>query len=105
MSYNLFLDDEKIPQTAYYKDYDEDYQSLKWEIVRGYNSFVKIIKERGAPTVVSFDYDLNDFEHDGLDCARFLRKYCEENNLTLPVFKVHSNWPGAYGKFNNIFNT
>jgi hypothetical protein len=65
MSYLLFLDDVRQPKDAFlYNDggvmlLDKTKTSNgNWEIVRNYNDFVKIIEERGFPSICSFDNDL-----------------------------------------------
>ena len=82
---------------------------MDWLIVRSYDDFVKTVKEKGVPNVVSFDNDLsqeqtgyfvrnhekNDFNVDvyndnGISCARFLIQYCKEQNKPLPTYYVHS---------------
>lgn len=104
MSYNLFLDDYREPMnTGAITD---------WTIVRNYNEFVKIITEKGLPTFVTFDHDLA-FEHyplaeehptmaipynnykekTGYHCAQWLIEYCQKNQKSLPIWKVHSMNP------------
>lgn len=62
----LFLDDIRIPQTAYLWDENQTLlersgiRSDKWDIVRDYNQFVDYINTQGIPDVVSFDNDLWD---------------------------------------------
>ena len=87
----LYLDDVRTP-------------SSDWIVVRNYQEFVSWINENGVPDVVSFDHDLatisyNPFTrkesftyHDetGLDAAQYLIKFCIDNGLTVPRWKVHS---------------
>ena len=73
-SYNLFLDDIRMPQDAYiYPRRNEKGVILiganleeisgiprgNWEIVRSYDEFVAMIETKGLPSVVSFDHDLH----------------------------------------------
>lgn len=58
MSYNLFLDDMRQPGDVTWVWIP----NVKWEIVRNYNEFVSIVRERGVPDFVAFDHDLAD-EH------------------------------------------
>lgn len=58
MSYNLFLDDMRFPEDAFYYTYNPIYNTYEWEIVRTYDEFVKIIEEKGIPKKLSFDHDL-----------------------------------------------
>jgi hypothetical protein len=98
--YNLFLDDERFPQTAItlvtenvdlYKDNND------WVIVRNYNEFVDMVNEMGMPNMVSFDHDLadinNDKEKTGFDAAKWLVDYCMDNDVKLPNYQVHSANP------------
>lgn len=51
-SYNLFLDDVRVPGEVGNYIYPTELKSLyrlgEWEIVRGYESFVSIIQERSS---------------------------------------------------------
>ena len=106
--YNLFLDDERFPQTAVtlvtekvdmYKD-DRD-----WVIVRNYDEFVDTILKNGLPDMISFDHDLADIKYDngvmsfsyrektGFDTAKWLVDYCMNNDVKLPNYQVHSANP------------
>ena len=119
-TYNLFLDDFRVPSDAYKYTKDSDFLLLKWEIVRSYDAFVDFIEERFAegsfPELVAFDHDLDDahYEHltgsipydqmtekTGYHCAKWLVDFCIDNNLELPAYKVHSMNPA--GK-NNIIS-
>lgn len=106
--YNLFLDDERFPQTAIklvtenVELYSDD---RNWVIVRNFDEFVSEIKEMGMPNMISFDHDLADIkykngvmsfsylEKTGFDCAKWLVNYCMDNNVTLPNYQVHSANP------------
>lgn len=120
--YNLFLDDIRGPSDVNYRTkfiqvIDFSLFRLKeWVIVRSYDAFVKTIKERGLPKLVSFDHDLADAhytihndmwenmddervkeicesEKTGYHAAQWLVDYCLDNQLELPEFKVHSQNP------------
>lgn len=109
----LFLDDWRLPldcaQYMYRRNVDCKIYHLDWIVVRSYGQFVDYIKNVGLPDLISFDYDLSDvvelkedlpieewydFENDrdykGSDCAIWLKKYCNENNLNPPKYVVHS---------------
>ena len=116
MSYNLFLDDVRNPN-SFLKDI------RTWVVVKDYVQFVNTIKEKGLPKFISFDHDLS-FEHyplsegrealsmpteipydkykykTGYDCARWIIEYCENNKVSLPDYQVHSMNP--IGKQNII---
>lgn len=110
--YNLFLDDIRNPNMAYSIVNDVRYNELSWIIVRDYNEFVSTIIDRGMPSLISFDHDL-DISHygwsklapdteekTGYDCAKWLVEYCMNNEYVLPDYLVHSMNP--VGKKNII---
>lgn len=115
MSYNLFLDDQHDPAGAYLHDAKktllEATHVLDWVIVRSYEEFVSIIKQRGVPDRVSFDHDLH-FEHirhfveytmttgyieyanfsvkTGKHCAEYLVNTLCEIDSPAPICYIHS---------------
>lgn len=115
--YNLFLDDERDPHHVTWGPEPELYIDRKWVIVRDYVSFCGHILEHGLPHLVSFDHDLAEehyaphevqkefdsweewqnsrrfVEPTGLDCAKWLVKYCRELDRQFPWFLVHSKNP------------
>ena len=118
---NLFLDDKRMPSDAYLENLwdnpHEIYITEEWEIVENGIEFKEWIKSNGIPKKISFDHDLapshytpshlwNDYnkskewqnkqkhtEITGAGCAIWLRWYCEENNLELPIWYCHSANP------------
>jgi len=97
--YNLFLDDLRTPLGVSLYSSNPIYKYGKWVIVRDYNSFVNTVMEKGLPELISFDHDLGDFdknnnEKTGYDCAKWLVEYCMDNNLDFPNYLVHS-WNGV----------
>lgn len=111
--YCLFLDDQRIPETVTWVHLPK----VKWVIVRDYDEFIKTIEEKGLPEFIAFDHDLGwqhmkDYlnvapieeqipnplklnynkytEKTGYDCAKWLVNYCQENNLPIPNYAVHS---------------
>jgi len=109
MSYNLFLDDCRVPRDVTWIDLP----LCDWIVVRSYRDFVKIIKERGLPLRITFDHDLslehyplmekddgiknptkipyeNYKEKTGFDCAKFLIEYCMSTEQQIPPYQVHS---------------
>jgi hypothetical protein len=112
MSYNLFLDDDedRIPHNLSWIDLP----LVDWEIVRSYNAFVKIIKQKGLPQRVSFDHDLADQhyqeftrasmsgdpirynymkEKTGYHACKWLIEYCLDKKLPLPECFIHTQNP------------
>lgn len=119
--YHLFLDDSRMPRDVKWIELP----LVAWTVVRNYKEFVEIIQRNGLPQSVTFDHDLADehyqeyhvshdermlsrgtFRYDkmkektGYHCAKFLIEYCEEHNLSLPNYMVHSMNP--IGKENII---
>ncbi len=113
LSVLLFLDDERAPIDCatymYRRAVDCRVYHKEWHIVRSHGQFINWIEENGLPEFISFDYDLTDnFElkatlpveewfdfvnnkdYKGIDCAKWLLKYCSDNNNPLPAFAVHS---------------
>ena len=81
-----------MPSHAYAYTKFQPLLTKPWDIVRNYTQFVMYIEKNGLPKLVSFDHDLDDEqmyacingveykgkEKTGLDCAKFLIKYCME---------------------------
>jgi hypothetical protein len=61
MSYNLFLDDERIPRNVTWVQLPSN-MTINHKIARNYKEFVDLIYNYGLPATVSFDHDLAD-EH------------------------------------------
>lgn len=132
MSYNLFLDDIRMPVDVgnymnpvelrqYFRKYD-------WIICRNYNEFVECINKRGLPEMVSFDHDLADehytpeeYWHDydaskeyqdkrrykektGYDCAKWMIDYSKRLNACLPsLIMCHSMNPVGKDRIVELF--
>lgn len=104
--YKLFLDDERFPRQVTWVRLPTTIDN-HWTIVRSYDEFVKTIQEKGMPEFISFDHDLA-FEHytegfagtapkynsykekTGYDAAKWLREYCDFNDVPVPPYTVHS---------------
>jgi len=86
------------------KDHD-----IEW--VKSYDEFINSIQQQ-LPQIIFFDHDLADEhmvyymtsyeeninyqefkEKTGLDCAKWLVDYCQDNNIKLPTYYVHSHNP------------
>ncbi len=115
MSYNLFLDDERIPSDVYWVSIGIG----PWVIVRDYDQFCDYIDAFGIPDKVSFDHDLaqahyqaymlgsEDYgpEQTGLHCAKTLVDECHERGVAFPPYTVHSmNTVGKVNIINYIEN-
>ncbi len=100
--YNLFLDDERQPESLEVLLPPQLYNlaiDLNWTIVRNYDEFVEMVNMRGLPNIMSLDHDLghckNDIEYDfeektGMDCVKYLVNYCMDNDLEVPLYMIHS---------------
>lgn len=112
MSYNLFLDDKRTPQSAatyMHPDYGDMLLRKEWLTCKNYNQFVDAITNKGLPEWIAFDHDLADIHYSvvdttdwteyyqredremtGYDCAKWLVEYCIENKKLLPNYFIHS---------------
>lgn len=115
MTWVLFLDDERNPDTVTWAEFPRDELTF---IVRNYEAFVKQVTISGLPMFVCFDHDLADQHYEamlreankdpvsllngiadygpiktGYDCAKWLVEYCEKNNKKFPKYVVHSMNP------------
>jgi len=120
MSYNIFLDDVRRPETAY------SYMQLpvliqaEWIIVRNYYAFISLIQNKGVPDMVAFDHDLadehykkQDFDYNdesaektGYHCAKWLIDYCMDNDEKVPTkIIIHSMNPVGSENIKSLFET
>jgi len=120
MSYKLFLDDVRRPETTFHYMGLPVFTEPNWIIVRNYYAFISLIEKKGIPEVIAFDHDLADehykkqefdynneeSEKTGYHCAKWLIDYCMDNELELPIkIIIHSMNP--YGSMNikSLFDT
>lgn len=109
--YCLFLDDIRDVMDVPKLD-----PKNNWVVARNARQFVDTVLERGLPTEVSFDYDLEfghygapdredsgDLGPDGADCALWLRNYCMSLNLPLPNINIHSSNPRGVKRIFAVF--
>jgi hypothetical protein len=96
----------------------------EWEIVRNYEQFVSSINDHAREiTHISYDHDLADehyttemyvneeayyeaikgTEKTGLDCARYMKWFYDENKIAYPVMFVHSMNPVGMQAIINVF--
>ncbi len=112
MSYNLFLDDERIPKdVSWITNFPTN---VEWVIVRDYNQFCEILMNRGIPNIISFDHDLHrehypwSFqteasyeagfipydkyrEKTGKECLEFfIEFYKNQEDVTFPTIFIHT---------------
>jgi hypothetical protein len=111
----LWLDDLRNPFLNIEGRVPKEKGTLIW--VLNYLEFTMWIDKNGLPDIISFDHDLA-FEHytpehlwtdyelskayqdaqnykekTGYDCAKWLCSYCNDNDLELPKYYVHSANP------------
>jgi hypothetical protein len=110
-NYKIFLDDVRNPYCIFKLTIIEIFEKNEdWVIVRDYYQFINAINKFGLPSYISFDHDLS-FDHylgenqkgdidyaslkekTGYHCAKWLVKYCLENDFTIPDYYVHSANP------------
>jgi hypothetical protein len=95
--YNLFLDDCRTPNMVYY-------DLTKWIIVRNFNDFKKIIKNKGIPNIISLDHDLGE-TNTGYDSIKWLTNYIINNNLNLPTeIRYHTSNPIGKQNMKTYYN-
>ena len=119
----VFLDDFRIPLDAakYMHTRVGSKNPIyldKWEVVRNYDEFVKVVSGNfDFITHVSFDHDLADehyatesweqtdlyLEKTGLDCAKWLKNFYQENQTDLPEIFIHSMNPVGTENIKNVF--
>ena len=98
----LWLDDLRDPNSLFKNDNIINKYPFKWidvyspingdfdvVWVKTYDEFVKYITENGLPDGICFDNDLGE-EKEGYDCVKWLVNYCQDNNLKLPPYLIHS---------------
>jgi hypothetical protein len=97
MTYNLFIDDERVPMDVKWGTPGEQYMYLtyEWVIARNWVEVLELVVTFGFPQMISFDHDLGENEKTGYEIAR---KLCDMimDGLQLPddfEFKVHSKNP------------
>jgi|GEM_PF-1743797 len=64
--------------------------------IKNYHQFVYFIKYLGLPDFISFDQNLEE-AFSGYDCAKWLVIHCLEQNLILPGYVVHNQYPIGKG--------
>jgi hypothetical protein len=81
----IFLDDIRVPL-------DES-----WIVIKSYKRFVEfiIIQDFNSISEISLDHDLGleESEKTGYDIAKWLVEYSMDNNINLPLIRVHSANP------------
>lgn len=86
---------------AYYDNLRQQY-NLNFVWVKNIEEFISYIMKNGVPEFVSFDHDLGKGLPKGLDCAKWLIDYCNNNGVKMPRFFVHSANPNGQREINGL---
>ena len=123
MSYNLFLDDYRMPKDAFEYMKQPVFIEEKWIVVRNYYAFITLIENKGVPEIISFDHDLADSHYEnqehldadaydimsektGYHCAKWLIDYCIDNKKELPKrIIIHSMNPYGSKNIESLFKS
>lgn len=114
----LWLDDLRDPNRYFNKKSESGafmrnkgfYDDLfsKYDInfiwVKNFDEFTNYILKNGIPEFVSFDHDLGKGMSKGLDCAKWLKGFCEETGQEFPRFFVHSANPNGRREIESVHN-
>lgn len=93
MSYQIFLDDERVP--SYYRE--------DRIICRSYRNATRLVHELGLPYHVDFDHDLGEDVPTGYDFAKFLVEYHLEYNIVPTLtWSIHSQNPVGRENIDNL---
>lgn len=97
MTYNLFIDDERVPMDVTWGTWQDQalYRDADWVIARNWFEVLEIVVSFGLPSMISFDHDLGENEKTGYEIAQ---KLCDMimDGIDLPEnfeFRVHSKNP------------
>ncbi len=105
MTYNLFLDDIRVPGDVTWVKFHID---GGWTNIRTVDDFKNIMKERGLPKTLTFDYDLHNWDGTGLDCAKWRAEYIIEKDMVIDSdfrYYVHSLNEEGGRKINHFFSS
>ncbi len=97
MTYNLFIDDERVPMDVKWGTWQDQalYRDGDWVIARNWFDVLELVITFGFPKLISFDHDLGEGEKTGYEIAR---KLCDMimDGMLLPndfTYMVHSKNP------------
>lgn len=101
MDNKIFIDDWRKPSR---KHPDGD----AWILCESYDDFEQVVKalieKKETISEISFDFDLQDRNHNGADCYKLLAR-CIMDDKTLPVpnkIYIHSEFPNAEEFFRGV---
>jgi hypothetical protein len=95
----LWLDDRRDPTEELLARHSPLKRPYRVVHVRKYHQFVSWVEENGLPNGICFDHDLSDIhirkstyrERTGMDCAKWLVKYCLDRGLDVPPWGIQSD--------------
>jgi hypothetical protein len=109
MSYNLFIDDERVPMDVKWGTWQDQalYRDADWVIARNWGDVLEIVLTFGFPKLISFDHDLGEDEKTGYEIAR---KLCDMimDGIPLPEnfdYMVHSKNPVGAQNISNYMES
>ncbi|MDT0678653.1 cyclic-phosphate processing receiver domain-containing protein [Autumnicola musiva] len=73
--------------------------------VKNMMEFRNWIQKNGLPDAICFDHDLGDSSPNGYDCAKWLIKYCQENQLSLPLWASQCTNPLQKANINKLLRS
>jgi hypothetical protein len=99
--YKIFVDDSRNPETKH------DNRDKSWTLCQSFDEFKKLIDEivekKETVKEISFDYILNDWNHNGADCFKVLACLIEDKKIPLPEkIYIHSEYPKAEENFRGV---
>lgn len=108
MSYNLFIDDERVPMDVKWGTWQDQalYRDADWVIARNWFEVLELVVTFGLPSMISFDHDLGKNEKTGYEIAQ---KLCDMimDGIDLPEnfeFRVHSKNPAGAENIRSYMN-
>jgi len=106
MTWNLFIDDERMPQDVTWGS-PEFYSTFPWTIARNMKQVQSLTDMYGFPNFVSFDHDLGDNEPTGKDIANWMIEGDMDCTHRIPddfQFYVHSRNPVGKANIEGLLN-
>lgn len=123
LSYAILLDDLRTPEQVYEYTKNPIYLNKKWRVVKNYSEFVSLLEliniEGSRIASVSLDHDLQGdhysvpfetwetytadqlgMEETGLDCAKYLTQFIDDNKMAHPGITCHSMNPVGKERIN-----
>lgn len=100
MSWNLFIDDERMPPN----------DGRRWIIARNMAQVQMLVHDLGMPAFVSFDHDLGENQPTGFDIAKYLvatdMDAMTPDQQFTPMFQyaIHSQNPIGGGNIAGLLN-